>query len=128
MGLDEAADGTSWWSRILYDRYNDDIPSANGTAARPLIVDADDCTSQPDLPKTLAASLGLDTSAVVTQWQVASEEEKPDWIPVKVKIDKSRRVLDIDVEAIQWKAEFGENEALKIRALVSEEMQHYNYL
>ncbi|KAB5513510.1 hypothetical protein GE09DRAFT_629929 [Coniochaeta sp. 2T2.1] len=120
------------WTRKLYDL-------AKELNQDPLVIDADDVISEPDVVKKFAEKLGMDPTLVKTEWEPTSEEELQKKTPRAQRMlstllassglrrDKLAGDVDIAAEAAKWRDEFGEG-AKDIEAYVRESMPDYEYM
>ncbi|TKA65160.1 hypothetical protein B0A49_13018 [Cryomyces minteri] len=140
-----AMEMTLHWTRALFDWYAQNLkPSQAGCdsdVAWPLVLDANDVITEPDVVVRLCETVGMDPAKMQYTWEPASEEEK-----AQIPTDAERRFLstllsstgiqkgkaapniDIAVEAKKWIDEFGEGEGEKIEKWVRAAMPDYEFL
>ncbi|KAI6776547.1 hypothetical protein HG530_000492 [Fusarium avenaceum] len=126
---------SSIWIRSLFDFYE-----ANQLGETPLILDADDMMTSPELVRKYVKLAGLNPDKLRFSWEKASPEviSKQSIIAQKmlsslnasdkVNLDKVGGDLDIDVEAQKWRAEFGDVDAAKLENWVRAAMPDYEYM
>ncbi|PNS18743.1 hypothetical protein CAC42_5282 [Sphaceloma murrayae] len=142
-----------WWqevtsvipSRKIYDWYVSQFPqfdpAAPGVVSWPIVLDADDILSSPDVVRKYAAATGLDEAKLKFEWE---PERKPgeafrgpkfqerfsDTIANSTGIRQDKKAGEIDVakEVSKWKTEFGDEAAVELEKRLKEEMESYEYL
>ena len=132
---------TIYWSRSLYDWYlNQSDSSGRDGRIWPIILDATDVITKPSLVKKYARMIGLDPSKLRLAWEPAGKEELAKMSGVERRMrstlsastgilkDKAATDLDMDVEVVKWKEEFGIDEAEKIERWVRAAMPDYEYM
>ncbi|KAG4263165.1 hypothetical protein FPRO03_10528 [Fusarium proliferatum] len=132
-----AAEITTRWHRTLYDFYSEHFAN---DSIWPIVIDADDVMTCPQLVGKYAKLTGLDESKVRYSWDKAGEEvlnklshmeqRMLSSINASTTIDQSKVAgkVDIDQEAVKWKAEFGEEGAQKLERWVRDAMPDYEFL
>lgn len=122
------------WQRSLYAWYE-----AHGLS--PIAAEADDYMSSPDFVKKLCVEAGLDPEAAIFKWPRALEEELAAMHPdlqtllktllasdgLRTELAK-RGDLNVEVEEVKWKREFGEEKSKFLRELVDANMEDYEFL
>ncbi|KAM0080085.1 hypothetical protein ACKRZS_007762 [Fusarium odoratissimum] len=131
------AEVTMKWHRTLYDFFSEHFAN---DSIWPIVVDADDVMTCPQLVGKYAQLTGLDESKVRYSWDKAGEEELNKLSHVEQRmlssinasttIDQSKVAgkVDIDQEVVKWKAEFGEEGAQKLERWVRDAMPDYEFL
>jgi hypothetical protein len=110
----------------------------------PIVLDADDVMSNPELVRHYATLVGMDPSKLKFSWPVTSKTDsmglpEPGALLVSklyTTIDKSTGIVggktwdgvDLATKALAWKEEFGEEEGKKIEKLVREAMPDYEFM
>jgi hypothetical protein len=128
------AETTLKWQKTLYDFYRAHFGAGS---AWPVVLDADDIMTQPELVGKFAGLAGLDPSKLVFEWDRVPEEKLKQMsqdqqvmmgsIHASSKIDKSKVAGDVDIatEAVKWRAEFGEEGGANLERWVREAMPYY---
>lgn len=128
---------SSIWSRALFDFYETEH---NNGGKRPLVLDADDVMTSPELMSKYARLAGLDPEKLRFSWEKASQEELSNMSAMarmmlsslsasdSVNLDKVAGDLDIAKEAVKWRAEFGDEDGRKLESWVREAMPDYQYM
>ncbi|KAF4970372.1 hypothetical protein FZEAL_10064 [Fusarium zealandicum] len=131
------AEVTMKWNRTLYDFY---AAYFDESSIWPIVLDADDVMTSPELVSKYAQLAGLDHTKVRYSWGQCSEEKVNKMHPLEqkmltsvitsTKVDQSKIAagIDIDQEVIKWKSEFGEEGAQRLEQWVRDAMPHYNYM
>lgn len=136
---------TLHWSRVLYDWFarnldHSHLSSREGGVRWPIVLDADDIITNPNVVRRYAEILGFDTSRLKSEWNAATTEElaKMGRMEKRMRstIDASTGIvkakvagdIDIDCEARKWKEEFGDETAVEMKKLVMDAMLDYEYL
>ena len=131
------AEVTMKWHRALYDFFSEHFAN---DSIWPIVIDADDVMTCPQLVGKYAQLTGLDESKVRYSWDKAGEEELNKLSHVEQRmlssinasttIDQSKVAgkVDIDQEVVKWKAEFGEEGAQKLERWVRDAMPDYEFL
>jgi hypothetical protein len=126
---------SSIWIRSLFDFYE-----AHQPEEPPLVLDADDMMTSPELVMKYVKLAGLNPDKLRFSWEKASPEviSKQSILAQKmlsslnasdkVNLDKVGGDLDIDVEAQKWRAEFGDVDASKLENWVRAAMPDYEYM
>ncbi|KAI1431869.1 hypothetical protein GGR50DRAFT_689383 [Xylaria sp. CBS 124048] len=124
--------------RSLHDFYVDYYRDRD--SQWPLVLDADDIMTSPDLVRKYASLVDLDASKLQFTWEKISEEAEGKLLPsqkvmlgtinASTGIDKGKLAgaIDIDAEALKWRDEFGDEGGRKLEQWVREAMPHYEYL
>ncbi|KAI0411751.1 hypothetical protein F5X98DRAFT_356642 [Xylaria grammica] len=130
-------EATMEFVRSLYDFYRGYFGK---DSQWPLVLDADDVISYPELVMKYAGLVGLDPATLTFSWEKTSpgEIEKMNHamkvmlgsINASTGVDKKKLAgnVDIDTEAEKWRAEFGEEGGRKLERWVRDAMPHYEYL
>jgi hypothetical protein len=145
---------TLHWTRTLYDFYaehfanpapksddNDNDNDDDDDITWPLVLDANDIMTSPEVIIRFSKIAGLDPSKLQFTWSPASEQELAQ-IPSRIEkrmlsnilassgVMKERisADLDIDTEARKWREEFGERAGGKIEKWVRDAMPDYEYM
>lgn len=142
---------TMKWTRTLYDFYSQHLgrpeseaeimsESADDEVVWPLILDADDVMTKPEVVLRFCQIVGLDQTKLRLSWPPASETF------VNLRSDIEKRMLgtimqssgvvqgmtsanlDIGVEAVKWREEFGERGGETIERAVRDAMPGYEYM
>lgn len=130
------------FTRSMYTYYADyfsEKPAHNGVYW-PLIIDADDIMNHPSLMNKIAGLMEMDTTKTQFSWPKPSEE-KVEKMPITMKVMMGTLIasdgikkgltsdgIDIDVEAKEWREEFGEDTGKQIEAMVRAAMPDYEFL
>lgn len=135
---------TMRWSRILYDWYTQEHSQSESSLGDdvtwPIILDADDIMTEPELVMRYSKILGFDESKLRFLWEPASKEE---WDKMH-RAEKAMRStiaasagivegktsvnVDIDEEAKKWRSEFGNEDGEKMEKWVRAAMPDYEYM
>jgi hypothetical protein len=127
---------SSIWIRSLFDFYEAHQPGREP----PLVLDADDMMTSPELMIKYVKLAGLNPDKLRFSWEKASPEviSKQSTLAQrmlsslnasdKVNLDKVGGDLDIDAEAQKWRAEFGDVDASKLENWVRAAMPDYEYM
>ncbi|RYP78880.1 hypothetical protein DL771_000265 [Monosporascus sp. 5C6A] len=125
------------WIRSLYDFYAAHFPQGSPW---PLVLDADDVMQSQDLVTRYAAMAGLDPEKLRFTWDKVPQEaieKMPSALQRMLsslmasdRVDTSKLAgnIDIAMEAIKWRAEFGEEAGTKLERWVRDAMPDYEYL
>ncbi|KAF4219337.1 hypothetical protein CNMCM8980_003068 [Aspergillus fumigatiaffinis] len=125
------------FTRSLYDWYVEWSITKGDTNIVPVLLDADDYISDPEIVRRLARELGLDESSVQCSWSPRTHQGVDYFLRVwretvdssrGVRKDKMVRNLDIGDEYMKWKAEFGDSVAHMLLDCVMNAMPDYHYL
>ncbi|KAI1267047.1 hypothetical protein F5Y18DRAFT_381329 [Xylariaceae sp. FL1019] len=131
------AETTMLWVRSLYDFYRAHFGENSNW---PIVLDADDVMTQPQVVVKYAKMAGLDTSKLVFSWEKAGKEEMEKQSHTEkimlssvnastgVNMDKVAGNVDIEKEAVKWREEFGEEGGRKLEKWVREAIPDYEYL
>ncbi|KAF4468121.1 hypothetical protein FALBO_4996 [Fusarium albosuccineum] len=128
---------SSIWARRLFDFYE----AEHGQGGeRPLVLDADDMMTSPELMLKYARLAGLDPDKLRFSWEKASQEALSNMSAMarmmlsslnaseKVNLDKVAGDLDIAEEAAKWRVEFGDEGGNKLESWVRAAMPDYEYM
>ncbi|KAG9235222.1 hypothetical protein BJ875DRAFT_459645 [Amylocarpus encephaloides] len=115
-------------------------PEKGGEATWPLVLEADDIITQPDVMAQLVERMGMDMSKVLFSWEEQSQEQI-DRLPTPMRVflgtlnastglktDRLSANIDIDVEARKWREEFGEEIGKQVEGFVRDAMPDYEFL
>lgn len=132
------------WTRMIYDWACENGTGgmdARGFHTGPILLDADDMISEPQVVRRFAELAGLDANRLKFSWDAKSTEtldaEMKDPATVMRRTllgssgplkDKVAGSIDIGVEAEKWKEEFGEEMGSKLERWAREAMPDYEYL
>jgi hypothetical protein len=130
------------WQRDLWQFYAEKPTvefQTNGHIQFPIILDADDIITNPELVIGVASAMGLDPDLVKFQWNKVEDDKVGDkkkfryWSSMRASTgilkDKAAGAsLDISLEVKKWEAEFGAETARNIETWVQLAMPHYDYL
>ncbi|MCJ1251489.1 hypothetical protein MMC30_008723 [Trapelia coarctata] len=135
---------TLHWTRALYDWYTQHLskpePGVDSDITWPLVLEADDIMTEPEVIVRFCEIAGLDTTKLQSSWTPATEEELAKINKVGRRMfstisasngivkGKTSANLDIDTEAKKWKGEFGEGEGEKIERWVRAAMPDYEFM
>lgn len=136
---------TLHWTRTLYDWYVQHLsssgPESDGNVTWPLVIDADDIMTEPEVVIKLCEIVGLDSTKLRFTWSPATQGELD-----QISNHTTRRMLstllasagvmkwktaahlEIETEAWTWREEFGEVGGAKIEKLVRAAMPDYEFL
>ncbi|KAF2732302.1 hypothetical protein EJ04DRAFT_441266 [Polyplosphaeria fusca] len=135
---------TYHWSRRLYEWYSANLSEEQKQTNRedlqsPIILDADDIL-EPALVRKYADAIGLDTSALRFEWEVATqgELEKASGLARRMKSTlfastsvekgKSSEGVNIEAETKKWVEEYGQEIADRLAYLVEKAMPDFEWL
>ncbi|KAI0016066.1 hypothetical protein F4780DRAFT_711336 [Xylariomycetidae sp. FL0641] len=139
-------EATNKWLRAMYQFYMEHQQELFGDgdgqpwASHPIILDADDIMTKPELVRKYAAAVGFDPEKLTYEWQPATPEQIAGMNPAEKRmlssinasstIDPSKvaGAIDIDVEAQKWRDEFGDEGGRKLERWVRDAMPDYEYL
>jgi len=125
---------TMKWILTLYQFYAAQFPE---DSPWPIVLDADDIMKTPELVAKYAPLAGLDPAKLRFSWERIPEERMKNMpkamqvmtssISASDKIDTSKMAgaVDIDAEAVKWRAEFGEEGGRNLERWVREMMPDY---
>ncbi|PKX89968.1 uncharacterized protein P174DRAFT_424173 [Aspergillus novofumigatus IBT 16806] len=135
------------WTRRLYERYVLTREGCryyvdNASMDRPIILDADDVITNPEVLVRFCKLVGLDASRLRFTWESIKPEVvfATDELRIKQRMwstlltsegilsGKTSHGLDMDRETRRWKDEFGESDASKLEHRVRAAMEDYDYL
>ncbi|KAF7585772.1 hypothetical protein BBP40_010145 [Aspergillus hancockii] len=131
------------WSRMMYDWYALLMQRLNhdhGVKRWPIVLDADDIMTSPDVVIHYCNFVGLDPSKLKFRWKPTKKDGlvnvDPEFLRMKdtlhasdgVMQDKVATGLVLENEAIKWAKEFGEAEAVKLVNWVKAAMPDYEYM
>ncbi|KAM0192399.1 hypothetical protein ACHAPI_008346 [Fusarium lateritium] len=127
---------SSIWIRSLFDFYE----AHQREGEPPLVLDADDMMTSPELMIKYVTLAGLDPDKLRFTWEKATPEAISKQTIIaqrmlsslndsdKVNLDKVGGDIDLDTEAQKWRAEFGDNDASKLESWVRAAMPDYEYM
>ncbi|KLO86355.1 uncharacterized protein LW93_11130 [Fusarium fujikuroi] len=125
---------TYQYSRQLYDWFLFKV----GEPSRPIVVDADDILDGSPTIKKLCNSLGMDEQHILYKWDTIKAPENAGcrelkfmseyWNSTSIDSSKSSRGVNLDAVFGRWVEDFGAENAEKLKGLVHESMEDYNYL
>ncbi|KAI2623691.1 hypothetical protein GGS21DRAFT_547127 [Xylaria nigripes] len=130
-------EASPWSFRALYDFYLDHFGK---DSQWPIVLDADDVMTQPGVVIKYAELVGLDPNKLRFSWDEVSKEELDKMLIMdrimlssinsSTGVDKGKIAgdIDIDAEAVKWRAEFGEEGGKRVERWVREAMPNYEYL
>ncbi|KXL48281.1 hypothetical protein M433DRAFT_159303 [Acidomyces richmondensis BFW] len=146
-------DLTYHWTRSLYDWYAahiaaKDIAYGQHETCWPIILDADDVITKPEILVKYCELVGFDSSRLKFSWSDAPSDEPENNTPEghKIREDMRRKMtetlrsstgprkdkvageIDISEEAKKWRAEFGEESGARLEKYVLDAMPDYEYL
>ncbi len=122
------------WNRTLYEFY---AVHFGADSLWPIVLDADDIMTSPELLAKYAKLVGLDPDGLCFAWNRANEEELNTMLrdrkimraflcaSSRIDISKVAGNIDIDAEAVKWRAEFGEEGGRKLEGWVRSMMPDY---
>ncbi|OBS24678.1 hypothetical protein FPOA_05218 [Fusarium poae] len=125
------------WHRTLYQFFAEHFAN---DSVWPIVLDADDIMTSPQLVSKYAKLAGLDDSKVIRSWDKAGDQEVNKMSTVEQRmlssinasttIDNSKIAgnVDIDKEVAKWTKEFGEGEAKKLEKWVRDVMPDYEFM
>jgi hypothetical protein len=128
---------TMRWHRTLYEFFAEHFANDN---VWPIVLDADDIMTRPELVSKYAKLAGLDDSKVRRSWEKAGdkdlnklstvEQRMLSSINASTTIDNSKVAgnIDIDQEVVKWTQEFGEGEARKLEKWVRDALPDYEFM
>jgi hypothetical protein len=136
---------TYHWTRASYEWFAEDLKRSGFESTEevmwPLVLDADDIITTPDVVDRFAELVGLDPTKLRRQWSPATEkdlEQLPQKIARRMRDtllasngimkEKAAVAIDIDVEAKKWREEFGDDVGKLIEGLVRKAMPDYEFL
>lgn len=133
------------WSRNLYDWFlaasrESSLIGTSSPRRVPIILDADDLLTNPELSLHFCELAGLDPSKVRFEWDPMANEQLEKEDPIRrrtrstlfassgISPGKTFHGLTIEGEIIKWTAEFGECASSKLERWVRMAMPDYEYL
>ncbi|KAJ5652107.1 hypothetical protein N7507_009533 [Penicillium longicatenatum] len=128
------------WSRMMYDWYEKQLNHEHDTHKRPIVLDADDIMTAPEVLIQYCNFVGLDPSKLKFSWKPMEKEKlgnvDPEFLRMKdtlhasdgVRQDKVAAGLVLAKEAVKWRNEFGDTEAAKLVKWVQAAMPDYEYM
>lgn len=138
---------TLHWTRTLYEWYIQNLSQSGYTSSSdtdlswPLVLDADDIITEPEVITRFCEIVGLDPSELKSSWKPASKEELQHITNAAEKRmlstllgsagviqGKTSINLDIDKEAKAWREEFGERQGRNMEKYVKEAMPDYEWM
>ncbi|KAJ4010945.1 hypothetical protein NW752_007516 [Fusarium irregulare] len=126
-----------FWPRKLLEFY--EVQESNG-GVKPLVIDADDMMTSPELMLKYARLAGLDPDKLQFEWEKAPKEVTDSHPPIvqymlgslnssnKVDLGKVAGDVNIDIEAAKWREEFGEIAGDRLETHVRAAMGDYEYM
>ena len=132
-----ASEITYTFVRELYTLYAEYYRGSNEW---PIVLDSDDIIKDPTIVRKYAKAAGLDPDKVRLSWDTMNEEQLKAMgegekamhatLHNSTGVDKSKLAgdVDIDAEAVKWKAEFGDDVGQQLEKAVRDAMPDYNYL
>jgi len=136
---------TLHWTRSLYDWYVEMFRQSGGDEPQsdgpwPLVLEADDILTKPAMLSRFCDIVELDSSKLRFAWPTASDEERASLPSVTQRMkstllassgvitNKTATSLNLDIEAKQWRQEFGETQGAKIEQYVKAALPDYEYM
>ncbi|KAL2206765.1 hypothetical protein CC79DRAFT_1385944 [Sarocladium strictum] len=128
---------TYFWTRSLYDFY---ASSSDTDSPFPIILDADDIMTSPELMTAYSRTAGFNPDQLRFQWDKVSDEALAEMSQIRrhmqsslhassgINMSKIAGDLDIDKEAAEWRKEFGEEGGRNLEGWVRAAMPDYEYL
>ncbi|KAB8074586.1 hypothetical protein BDV29DRAFT_190841 [Aspergillus leporis] len=130
------------WSRYLYDWYQAiwEQTGRHKNLPAPIVLDAEDIMSEPQLVARFCQTVGLDSSQLQYSWEPVSKDVLESINPGKRRmrdtlyassgVDQGRikREIDMDEEIQKWKTEFGGAAALDLEHWVRVAMPDYEFM
>lgn len=131
------------WTRHLYDWYINlwEYLTLNNTKrAKPIVLDAEDMLSDPQILIRFCDVVGLDSKKLRFNWDPPNSTELQQTDPLTKKMNatllsssgvikgKKADDLNLEYEIENWKAEFGEYGGLRLAKWVQTAMPDYEYL
>ncbi|KAJ5279111.1 hypothetical protein N7478_004483 [Penicillium angulare] len=130
------------WSRMMYDWYDKQksLCREHGTNKGPIVLDADDIMTKPEVVIEYCNAVGLDSTKAKFSWKPLSSDKMdamdPEFLRMKdtlhasdgIRQDKLAAGLSLAKEAVKWKKEFGEAEGAKLVQWVQAAMPDYEYM
>ncbi|EFE43824.1 hypothetical protein TRV_01398 [Trichophyton verrucosum HKI 0517] len=134
------------WTRRLYDFYMQESNNTSATGRNlgegrdkgmwPLVLDADDIMTQPEVIIRFCNIVGLDSDKLKFNWEKDEQQRRPGIMAFRSTIDSSTKIdpskaagdVDIDQEAAKWREEFGEEIGRLVEEYVRAAMPDYTYL
>ncbi|KAI2635955.1 hypothetical protein GGS21DRAFT_542842 [Xylaria nigripes] len=122
------------YTRALYDFYLDYFGEGSQW---PIVLDADDIMTHHEIVAKYAELVGLDPNKIRFSWEKVnmeayslSEKLMLSFINTSTSVDEAKIAgnIDIDVEAVKWRVEFGEEGGRKVERWVREAMPDYEYM
>jgi hypothetical protein len=131
-------------TRSLYEWYMKQKETADPAVDSehfPLVLDAEDVITRPDVLVSYAKQVCLDPEKLKFTWETGRVDvhgNAPEGVTRRflstltdskgVDVSKAPKNIDIDVEAAKWKKEFGEEVGANIEELVRNAMPDYEFL
>lgn len=131
------------WTRHLYDWYInlwEYLKLNDSKRAKPIVLDADDVLSEPQILIRFCDVVGLDSTKLRFHWDPPTSTELQQTDPLTKKMNatllsssgvikgKKTEDLNLGYEIETWKAEFGEDGGLRLAKWVQAAMSDYEYL
>lgn len=125
------------WVIKLYNFYVQHFSESRSDQVQwPVVIEADDMITKPEILVKLCEITGLDSSKLRFSWEKKRTDEPAEWKAFRgtlyesTQIDVSKAIgdVDMDVEAAKWREEFGEAIGRMIETRVREAMPDYLFL
>lgn len=128
---------TTYWQRKLLEFYESHFGEDKGW---PIVLDADDIMTTPELVAKYALMVGFDEEKLRFSWDKLPQAEVDQLHPMhkdahgsllasdKIDPGKVAGEVDIDAEAVKWRADFGEDAAKRLEKHVRDAMPDYQYM
>ncbi|KAI9034812.1 uncharacterized protein KD926_005450 [Aspergillus affinis] len=125
------------WIRKLYNFYAQHFSnSQHDQVPWPVVIEADDIITQPEILIKLCDITGLDSSRIRLSWEKKCTDEPLAWqvfrgtLYESTKLDPSKVVgdVDLDKESVKWREEFGDVVGRRMETSVREVMPDYLFL
>lgn len=129
-------------SRTLYDLFDENLPQKSkqyGGVDWPVVLTGDVVMTEPEVIKRYASLVRLDANKLRFQWDPRPKEVVEKMMKENARmlstliassgIDKSKtsEAVDIDVEVLKWRKEFGDRTASKLEEWVRAAMPDYEF-
>jgi hypothetical protein len=125
---------------MVYEWYGKQPDHKHDMDRRPIVLDADDIMSAPEVVIQYCNFVDLDPSKLKFNWKPRESDEleniDPEFLRMKdtlhtsdgVRQDKAAAGLVLEEEAVKWRQEFGDTEAAKLVKWVRAAMPDYDYM